>query len=552
MNQPEPQGRQFSTLIGDIESGRIKIPQFQRDFVWTKDKSAKLLDSILRGFPIGTFILWKTKEQLRTVRNIGNAELPDTPPGDYVQQVLDGQQRLTSLYASVKGLQVERDGAIQDFSAIYIDLEAPEDCDLVITEIDGKPDKSYLRLADLLNADFTFLASFPPKYHEKLKAYQKNLQSYSFSIILVTDAPIDVATEIFTRINVSGKPLSVFEIMVAKTFDKGRDFDLAEKYDELIEDLTEIDYGTIPSAVVLQSVAGILTKEVRKKEILALDRKRFIDVWPKAVEAIEAAAEYFRNYYRIPVSNLLPYPSLLVPFSYYFFHHPDRPTGAAKDYLQDLFWRVALTARYSGPTETNIGQDIRRIDSILKGKLPEYDFGVDTSPEFIRQNGYFNAGRSFIKAILCLYAHHEPKSFVDDSVVRISNDWLKQANSKNYHHYFPKAFLARTTNTPYWLVNHIANITIVDDFLNKRQIRDRAPSDYMRQFAKKNPSLAKTMRTHLIKLNQAGIWEDDYDKFIEMRCRMISAELQKRIIPCESDKAGQTTVSEPTEGEDEA
>lgn len=77
MNQPEPQGRPFSTLISDIETGRIKIPQFQRDFVWTKDKSAKLLDSIIRGFPIGTFILWKTKEQLRTVRNIGNAELPE-------------------------------------------------------------------------------------------------------------------------------------------------------------------------------------------------------------------------------------------------------------------------------------------------------------------------------------------------------------------------------------------------------------------------------------------------------------------------------------------
>jgi hypothetical protein len=386
----------------------------------------------------------------------------------------------------------------------------------------------------------------------RLKTYQKTLQSYSFSVILVTDAPIDVATEIFTRINVSGKPLSVFEIMVAKTFDKGRDFDLAEKYDELVEELAEINYGTVPSAVVLQAVAAILTKEVRKKEILALDRKNFIDVWPKAADALGAAAEYFRNSYRIPVSNLLPYPSLLVPFSYYFYYHPDRPTGQTKEYLQDFFWRVALTARYSGPTETNIGQDIRRIDAILSGKLPAYDFGVDTSPEFIRQNGYFNAGRSFIKAILCLYAYQEPKSFIDDSVVRISNDWLKQANSKNYHHFFPKAFLRRETDTQDWLVNHIANITIVDDFLNKRQIRDKAPSIYMRQFENKNSNLAKTMRTHLIRLDQSGIWEDDYEEFVEMRCRMISSELQRRIIPCESDKAGQATVSEPTEGEDEA
>jgi uncharacterized protein with ParB-like and HNH nuclease domain len=84
-------------------------------------KSAQLVDSILKGYPIGTFILWKTKESLRTVRNIGGAKLPDTPPGDFVQHVLDGQQRLTSLYASVKGLQVERDERIDDFSEMYVE-----------------------------------------------------------------------------------------------------------------------------------------------------------------------------------------------------------------------------------------------------------------------------------------------------------------------------------------------------------------------------------------------------------------------------------------------
>ncbi len=91
MNQPEPQSISFSTLLNDIEQGLIKIPQFQRDFVWTKEKSALLLDSMLKGFPIGTFILWKTRESLRTVRNLGDASLPDTPEGEFIQHVLDGQ-----------------------------------------------------------------------------------------------------------------------------------------------------------------------------------------------------------------------------------------------------------------------------------------------------------------------------------------------------------------------------------------------------------------------------------------------------------------------------
>ncbi len=74
MNQPEPQSIPLPILMNDVQKGLIKIPQFQRDFVWTKEKSARLLDSILKGYPIGTFILWKTKETLRTIRNLGNRD----------------------------------------------------------------------------------------------------------------------------------------------------------------------------------------------------------------------------------------------------------------------------------------------------------------------------------------------------------------------------------------------------------------------------------------------------------------------------------------------
>ena len=110
--------------MSSIRYGTLKIPQFQRDFVWPREKSAKLIDSILKGFPIGTFILWKTKEQLRFVKEIGGQALPPTPQGDYSEQVLDGQQRLTSLYAACNGLTVTRDERPDDFRNIFVDLDA--------------------------------------------------------------------------------------------------------------------------------------------------------------------------------------------------------------------------------------------------------------------------------------------------------------------------------------------------------------------------------------------------------------------------------------------
>ncbi len=94
--------------------------------------------------------------------------------------------------------------------------------------------------------------------------------------------------------------------------------DLAEKFNELITELETVDYGTLPESTVLQTISIILIKECRKKDILKLPRKKIIDIWPVAADAIKSTVEYFRNAYRIPVSRLLPYPNLVVPFAYYF------------------------------------------------------------------------------------------------------------------------------------------------------------------------------------------------------------------------------------------
>ena len=75
-------------------------------------------------------------------------------------------------------------------------------------------------------------------------------------------------------------------------------------------------------------------------------------------------------------------------------------------------------------------------------------------------------------------------------------------------------------------INHVANITIVDDYLNKREIKAKAPSVYMNAFRKQNSHLKETMRTHLIDLDKFGVWEDDYDLFFQERCKLIARRLR--------------------------
>src|ERR1700689_91323 len=104
--QPDNHNKKYEALFVEIDTGQIKLPMFQREFVWDKEQSSKLIDSILKGFPIGTFIFWKTREELRSYKEVGNHKLPEMPKGDYVQYILDGQQRVTSLYAIRKGLRI--------------------------------------------------------------------------------------------------------------------------------------------------------------------------------------------------------------------------------------------------------------------------------------------------------------------------------------------------------------------------------------------------------------------------------------------------------------
>jgi Protein of unknown function DUF262 len=368
MRLPQPTHLNYVGLLNDIDRGWLKIPQFQRDFVWSIEKSAKLIDSLLKGYPIGTLIFWKTRDRLRSVRNIGGIDLPPSKDGDVVQYVLDGQQRLTSLFAAIRGLKIERpSGARDDFSSIYLNLAAAENEQIAIHELENIDPAACIRLGELLHGDFQKLATFPKDFQERIKEYKTRIEGYQFPIIEVQEVAIDVATEIFTRINVHGKPLSVFEIMVAKTYDEVKGFDLSQEFDNLVERLEQIDYETISDALVLQLIALLLKRDCRRQVILTLGREEFIAAWPKAVDAIETAAEYLRNTYRIPVSRLLPYNALLVPFAYYFYRHKDKPDGDALKRLRDFFWRCSLGGRYSVSVESKLAQDIGRTPGRAQG-----------------------------------------------------------------------------------------------------------------------------------------------------------------------------------------
>lgn len=535
--QPKPDSMPYEDLIHHINRGKIKIPKFQRDFVWDTGRTAELLDSILKGYPIGTFILWETNERMSDIKNIGNFDLPETPDGSKVQYVLDGQQRITSLFAAYRGGKIRKASEKRetDYKDIVVNLDEDigENDDPVIT---AEPrGERHVSLYDVLHFDYEkgeelIEKGFTKDEVKTINKYWKVFTNYSFSIILLRKDDIDSAIEVFTRINTGGKTLTLFEIMSAKTYDEAQDFDMQAKWESFMGELKDNNYDSIWNMVILNLLSLKLSKnkECKRRTILSLDKQEIIDNWSNAVSAIKDSIHFFRKTYRIPVCQLLPYDSLLVPFSYFFWMKGDAPNSEQRKYLEEFFWRMSLSHRYSSSTESTLAYDIKqRIDWILNNKRPDYkDIRVDLdSPEKLI-NTPFSAGNSYCKAILCLLAYGEPKDFRDNTEVTLDNSWLKVARSKNYHHFFPRKYLEKKGigND-----NSIVNITFISDHSNKQEIRTKAPSDYIGEFKRDNYDIEETLNSHFISLDGFGIDEDDYETFLSARSEQLYKELKERI-----------------------
>lgn len=533
--QPKPDSKKYTDLIFEIEKGHIKIPKFQRDFVWSIDKTAKLLDSILKGYPIGTFILWETKERLNDIKNIGNIHLPVVPDDIKIQYVLDGQQRITSLYAAFLGAKIQKEGEkkITDYGEIYVNLDGDIDDNeeqIVVSEL---PECTSITLNEVLNFNNNLIKiqeKYSPENFKKIHQYSQTFSTYDFSTIVLRKEDIESAIEVFTRINTGGQTLTLFEIMSAKTYDEELKFDMQDRFQKLIKELTNCKYDTISSSVILSVLGLILSKnkECKRKIILQLDKQKIIDSWDNVISALKDSIDYFRSVYRIPVSSILPYDSLLVPFAYFFFVNKEKPKGNQIKYLEEFFWRMSLSYRYSSSSESKLAQDIKRIDEIISGNRPNYNdvkVYLNSPSDIIDMS--FSAGSSYCKAILCLLAYSEPKDFQDNGKVILDNSWLKVANSKNYHHFFPKAFL-RKKNVGN--ENSLVNITLVGADLNKRKISAKAPSIYINEFLEENSELQASLNSHFIDgIDEFGISSDDYNVFLEKRGKAIFEALKNRI-----------------------
>lgn len=348
-------------LIGELESGKIKVPMFQRDYEWEKSKIVLLLNSIYLQYPIGTFFLWIAPPAYNTfIRTID--DLPETEPGhatkNQFQFILDGQQRLLSLFRTFRGLK--SDGI--DYTQICFN---PARKKFKVPRLKSEKynfpayklidDKEFKEIEALLEAD-------SPRIAEGWRLGRKRLLDYPVSVVKTLNYEVDDVVEIFERINQGGKRLSSFDLIHATTW--STEFDLKEKMKEfnIVQKVAKL--GALSDKVFTYSLSMNAFDDCRSSSQLKLNPEIAKNLWTRTRNALSQAVNFL-----IDMSintDISTYQTHVIVLQYYFFKSnsssiPEKHRKA----VEKWFWDARFAKRYSNLTHTRIKEDAMWLTKLL-------------------------------------------------------------------------------------------------------------------------------------------------------------------------------------------
>lgn len=504
-----------SDLIKDIEKGTIKIPQFQRRFVWKADQALNLLDSIANNYPIGSLLLWRTDSKLAVERNIGDFRLPETDDLSPTDYVLDGQQRLTVIYSCLGGLP-EGEG----FRAGYhIDersfIELGDTSDPLVL-----PLRIVFRTSELL--DFrTALRSRQGnvRQNDSLDELIRVLTNYRIPVVLLKELTVEEVCPIFERINSSGTRLSTYDLMVAATWsDK---FDLNRKAAEIQESLASKFYEDIDEDTILKCISAIQFGSIKKRDLFALRKLEDAEISQavtKTKNAMLSAVDILSTQFGIYSWDFLPYEALVIVLAY-LMHNIRSPSAPQARRIKQWFWRAAVSERYRVGGEAFVSKDMLEVLQFVKGGGGDpAQFG--TPPPIVTwKQTSFRSNNSRARAFVIALSQLGPRNITNGTAIDIA-EALAQWNKKEFHHISPRAWLRRSSAPGEH--NAIANICILAASENKK-VSDSDPKVYLPQCAHAlgNESDAVFLSNLLPAPSQFDFASASYSDFLDYRSEII-------------------------------
>jgi hypothetical protein len=253
---PEPSVDRIEELAGRILRGDILLPKFQRDFVWERHQIIDLLDSVANNYPIGSVLLWRSHEKLRSERNIADLEIAATQHGYPVNYLLDGQQRLSTICGALYWHGTDphsRWNLAYDLrDKKFVHLDSLDDPPLHLIRLNKITDASaYFQhvagLKTLGAADVQALEAHAKELFDRFK-------DYKIATVTLHEMSIQAVAPIFERINSRGTPLTIVDLMRAATWSE--EFDLIDAITAITNELDAKNFGGIERKAILLQYIG--------------------------------------------------------------------------------------------------------------------------------------------------------------------------------------------------------------------------------------------------------------------------------------------------------
>ncbi len=505
----------FAEIISDVKRGKLRIPRFQREFVWERAKVIKLLESIYSEFPIGSFFIWEAPRKYNQFyRDIPELDLDKPDESQEIKFILDGQQRITSIYVTMQGLSI--DGT--NYGEISFDLDTEK---FLMHPGDNQ---RFVPLHVLLSTEkktdaFKIFSRLNEDRQKLFLKCQERFTKYPVSIIIVKDKHLEEVCDIFERINQGGKRLNIFDLVVASTWSE--DFELKDEIEELNK-VMECTFGEIDPEVVTETLSLISKKQCTRAYQIQLSTDDIVNIWDETVEAIRKAIDFLRNSLGVKKYAFLPYRDI-IPMIAYFYYNSPAMTEAQKNKIEEWFWKVALSERYSSSTFTRMGEDRVLFDEILDEQDVDIEYPVTITKEKIKtvRMGRATALRN---ALVCILATKGPRNFRDNTPIPLDKDVFSEFKNSEKHHIFPKSYLRKNKIEG---DNLFLNFCFIPADLNK-EISAKRPSEYLVGYKKMNRAFGDALATHLMSVQEnAPIWSDDYPRFLNERAELFLKEIEK-------------------------
>lgn len=579
MNTPQ-QTESLKYLVENIDNGNIVLPEFQRDFVWELQKTCDLFDSIVKDIFIGSIIYGKPTFEI-TVREIDTRprkgqgsrrklKITSFDKGEINRKsqisnfrlILDGQQRATSFYRALKGIDevwfiVKNENELNDdvrqkefknrtLEEILFTISLQEDEDRLSIKLS---DAYEVSKGDLFDEDIKekffdqlhFIAGMDnSELRENFRKYKTlcmKLGELFKSELLLSYYLLNMDNEkfalFFERSNSKGVQLNFIDILAAKLY-KG--FNLRDKIDEL--DTLYPNY-VFDREIIVRTISYTISngKDIDRNYILTnLNFEHFNTHWNKACYYYNQVLNFLYRENLIISQNWMPYENMVIPLIIFLRESNQNDfsqmTEWQYNFIKYWYWASIFSQRYSSGSNEAIIQDSSILRNIAKGRK-------------ITDRVIFSRLKSQIDSYEDILSYSKKVNVIYKGILNLINfnakglsDWnnsSKLSDSKKLedHHIFPKEYIKqqfKNDEQALSLVDCVANRTLIPKITNIK-VGKKSPSKYMNELKSSNGKLENTLNEHLIpKEILEGLYDEFFSEFIEERAKLIFILINNNII----------------------